>query len=165
MSSVSVTLSTTASPTAGTGPVLVSAVSVVSTAAGTSVAVSGPGTATLAGDDGPDVFVYTSTRDSTGAGRDVILDFQPGIDRIDLSRIDADPLLPGDQAFVFTPGGLTGTAGQVTFVDSSLRADTNGDGVPDLDIYLPKVSGLSAEAARAPVTGRRRQGRRMRLLW
>ena len=174
MPSTPVSLSVTASSTAGTGPlsVWVSAISVVpTTATDTSVAVGGPGAATLVGGDGPDrlasglgkdqiigglgadvesggagadVFVYTSTRDSTGVGRDVILDFQPGIDRIDLSRIDADPLLPGDQAFVFTPGGLTGTAGQVTFVDSSLLADTNGDGAPDLYIHLPKVSDLSA---------------------
>lgn len=153
--SLSVTASVTASSPADTN---------------TSVAVGGPGAATLVGGDGSDrlagglgkdqiigglgadvasgdagtdVFIYTSTRDSTGAGRDVILDFQPGIDRIDLSLIDADPLLPGDQTFVFTPGGLTGAARQVTFVDSSLLADTDGDGVPDLDIHLPNITGLS----------------------
>jgi serralysin len=167
--SLSVTASVTASSPAGTDPLSVVGTTLTADT-NTSVAVGGPGAATLVGGDGSDrlagglgkdqiigglgadvasgdagtdVFIYTSTRDSTGAGRDVILDFQPGIDRIDLSLIDADPLLPGDQTFVFTPGGLTGAAGQVTFVDSSLLADTDGDGVPDLDIHLPNITGLS----------------------
>ncbi len=97
----------------------------------------------LGGGAGADVFTYASAPESAGPGYDVVLDFQPGIDRIDLSLIDAHPLLPGDQTFVFTPGGLTGAAGQVTFVDSSLLADTDGDGVPDLDIHLPNITGLS----------------------
>jgi len=109
----------------------------------------GPGRDVLGGGIGADLFTYAFAQDSAGpgaggAGYDVILDFQPGIDRIDLSLIDANPFLLGDQAFVFAAGGLTGQAGQVTLVGNSLFADTNGDRVPDLDVYLLNVFSLTA---------------------
>jgi predicted extracellular nuclease len=43
----------------------------------------GPGADTLTGGAGRDVFVYTSVRD----GQDTIMDFVPGVDRIDLSAL------------------------------------------------------------------------------
>jgi subtilisin-like proprotein convertase family protein len=116
---------------------------------GNDAIAGGPGKDVLGGGAGADVFTYASTQESAGlgaggAGYDVILDFQPGIDRIDLSLIDANPWLPGDQAFTFIPGGLVGTAGQLTLVGNSLFGDTNGDRLPDLDIYLVNVFALGA---------------------
>jgi hypothetical protein len=40
---------------------------------------------TLAGGGGADVFVYTGAGESTGANYDTLADFNPGVDRIDLS--------------------------------------------------------------------------------
>ena len=96
----------------------------------------------LVGGGDADAFNYFFVQDSAGLGYDIILDFQPGIDRIDLSPIDANPFLPGDQAFTFVPGGLAGVAGQLTLVGNSLFGDTDGDRIPDLDIYLANVSAL-----------------------
>jgi hypothetical protein len=46
----------------------------------------GPGRDTLYGEAGPDVFVF-----APGTGRDRIMDFEPGIDRIDATRFDLTP--------------------------------------------------------------------------
>ena len=55
---------------------------------------------TLIGGAGADRFVLDDGDSGAGAlRRDVILDFEPGVDRIDLSRIDAVQNVPGDQAF------------------------------------------------------------------
>jgi subtilisin-like proprotein convertase family protein len=109
---------------------------------GNDAIAGGPGKDVLVGGGGADAFNYFFVQDSAGLGYDIILDFQPGIDRIDLSPIDANPFLPGDQAFTFVPGGLVGVAGQLTLVGNSLFGDTNGDRIPDLDIYLANVSAL-----------------------
>ncbi|MGZ8286740.1 MAG: M10 family metallopeptidase C-terminal domain-containing protein, partial [Allosphingosinicella sp.] len=59
------------------------------------------GADTLAGNGGADTFRYDSTAESNSASRDQILDFTPGTDKIDLSRIDARTNLAGDQAFIW----------------------------------------------------------------
>ncbi|MGZ9063454.1 MAG: M10 family metallopeptidase C-terminal domain-containing protein, partial [Allosphingosinicella sp.] len=59
------------------------------------------GADTLAGGGGADMFRYDSIAESTSASRDQILDFTPGTDKIDLSRIDARTNLAGDQAFIW----------------------------------------------------------------
>ena len=50
------------------------------------------------GGAGSDTFVYTSLSDSPSSGGDVIKDWTSA-DRLDLSRIDANASLAGDQAF------------------------------------------------------------------
>lgn len=58
------------------------------------------GADTLVGGAGADTFVFDDgDSGATAARRDLILDFEPGVDRIDLSRIDAVQQMPGDQAF------------------------------------------------------------------
>ncbi|HYG47042.1 MAG TPA: M10 family metallopeptidase C-terminal domain-containing protein [Allosphingosinicella sp.] len=95
----------------------------------------------LSGGGGTDIFRYDSTADSNSASRDQILDFTPGTDKIDLSRIDARTNLAGDQAFTWIgSGAFTGSAGQLRAVQQGgnwiLEGDTNGDGVADLAIQL-----------------------------
>jgi len=111
---------------------------------GNDAMAGGPGKDVLGGGVGGDVFVFAAVQESAGALYDVILDFQSGIDRIDLTQIDANTAVLGDQAFTFAAGGLTGVAGQLTLIGNSLFADVNGDAVPDLDIYLVNVTALSA---------------------
>ncbi len=72
-------------------------------------------------------------------GHDLIENFETGIDKIDLSQIDANTGLAGNQAFVFTTR-FTGRAGQLIYNDGQLRGDTNGDRIADLTI---NVDGLS----------------------
>ena len=57
----------------------------------------------LTGGAGNDSFIYASTGDSTvsSGGRDFILDFLQGADKISLSQIDANTAASGNQAFSF----------------------------------------------------------------
>lgn len=69
---------------------------------GSDTLVGGLGRDTLSGGEGADRFVYNSTLESkAGYGIDRITDFQVGIDKIDLSKLDANPYFSGDQAFQF----------------------------------------------------------------
>lgn len=65
--------------------------------AGADTLFGGAGSDQLTGGNGSDVFRFTSHADSG----DVIRDFVRGADRIDLSAIDANTTLLGDQAFEF----------------------------------------------------------------
>src|SRR5262249_23324684 len=91
-----------------------------------------------------------------GAGsRDVITDFQSGLDHIDLSSIDANPSRAGDQGFKFigTQGfsgkgaelhfqtfDQPGTANDITVVSG----DINGDRVADFEIELSGIVSMKA---------------------
>ncbi|MBI2718625.1 MAG: M10 family metallopeptidase C-terminal domain-containing protein [Rhizobiales bacterium] len=112
--------------------------------------IGGAGNDTLTGGGGADRFIYKAVTDSRAAG-DTIADYQDGIDRIDLSRIDA--ITGGtDDAFHFTAGGGTGTftssAGelrlQVSPTQTIVEADVNGDGIADLHLSLTGSHALTA---------------------
>ena len=77
---------------------------------------------------------------------DHILDFTPGTDRIDLTRIDANTFVGGDQAFRWIGSNAFGGTGAASA--GELRAyqdvnggwfvegDVNGDGVADITVAL-----------------------------
>ncbi|HEX9931422.1 MAG TPA: calcium-binding protein [Allosphingosinicella sp.] len=100
----------------------------------------------LSGGGGGDIFRYDRVADSYTGSRDTISAFETGSDRIDLSRIDANVHLGGDQAFRhvadFTGAGAA-SAGELR-IRADLAApnrwfvegDTNGDGRADLAIAL-----------------------------
>ncbi|HYW14845.1 MAG TPA: tandem-95 repeat protein, partial [Allosphingosinicella sp.] len=98
---------------------------------------------TLTGGAGNDIFRYSSTGDSNSTERDGIQDFNSG-DVIDLSRIDANETVDGNQAFAFVgSAAFSGTAGELRFENISLggpiwlvQGDTNGDGVSDFEVVL-----------------------------
>jgi Ca2+-binding RTX toxin-like protein len=98
--------------------------------------VGGMGRDIQTGGTGNDVFRFLSVAESpAGAMRDVITDFNglgfaPG-DRIDLSAIDANLALPGDQAFA---------AAQISYVGGILRADVLFGA--DLEIQLAGAPGV-----------------------
>ncbi|HEY8380525.1 MAG TPA: cadherin-like domain-containing protein, partial [Microvirga sp.] len=95
------------------------------------------------GADG-DTFIFLAVNDSPAAvaTRDVITDFTPSSDLINLAGIDANSLVNGNQAFTF--GGETSSvlANQVTwYFDTAsntaiVQADVNGDTTADLQIQL-----------------------------
>ena len=78
--------------------------------------------------------------DSTGAAADLIVDFTAGVDVIDLSGVDANAGLAGDQAFVFVAGALSAGQARLTYDPGTNRTlfegDVNGDGVADLVILI-----------------------------
>ncbi|HYI40517.1 MAG TPA: endo alpha-1,4 polygalactosaminidase [Allosphingosinicella sp.] len=99
------------------------------------------GADTLAGNGGADTFRYDSTAESNSASRDQVLDFTPGTDKLDLSRIDSNTLAGGDQAFGWIgSSAFNGTAGQLRAFQQGgiwiLQGDVNGDGVADLVVAL-----------------------------
>jgi VCBS repeat-containing protein len=116
--------------------------------AGDDVLFGGAGVDYLLGGAGQDTFRFTSIGDSPRAsgflsflGRDTILDFNanngPNHDIIDLSGIDANTNVAGDQAFTFIGNGaFTRVAGQLRYANNILSGDVNGDGIADFEIQI-----------------------------
>ena len=75
---------------------------------GIDVLTGGAGRDTLYGGVGADTFKFNSVTESNGTTRDVVGSFEFDIDRIDLSLIDANASLTGNQAFRWTEA-TTGT--------------------------------------------------------
>ena len=83
---------------------------------------------------------------STTNGIDQITDFESG-DKIDLSGIDADFTIFGNQAFqLIGMAAFSGTAGELRVHeasgDSTLEGDVDGDGAADFTLLLASYQGL-----------------------
>ena len=101
----------------------------------------GLGADELRGGAGRDVFAYRSISETPTYGRDRIVDFQQGSDKISLSAIDANVKLTGNQGFNFIGSDdFSHTAGELRFDHFSgytlVTGDTNGDGAADFSIKL-----------------------------
>jgi len=100
----------------------------------------------LTGGGGNDTFRYEAVTDSKpgAALRDVVTDFAgigaTVIDRIDLSPIDADTGLSGNQAFAFKGTAAFTGAGQLRLMssgsDTIIQANTGGSLAPELEIAV-----------------------------
>jgi Ca2+-binding RTX toxin-like protein len=104
----------------------------------------------LTGGGGADSFRYKLVTDSSASATDHILDFASGTDRIDLSKIDANSGLAGDQAFTWIgSGAFTNVAGQLRAYQSGndwfVEGDTNGDGAADLVIQVSVTGGAVSQ--------------------
>lgn len=105
------------------------------------------GADSLTGGSGNDTFDFNTLSDSVAAtGIDSITDFTIG-DKIDVSDIDANALLEGDQAFVMDGDGNY-TAGELKVTglgNNNLRLDfhTDDDGVADMTINVHVNSTLN----------------------
>lgn len=108
------------------------------------------------GGAGKDVFVFAKLSDSSLTRPDVIADFRHGYDTIDLSQLDAQRGVSGNQAFDFI--GTTAfslTAGELRLLrlpaiggqiaKTTVQADTNGDGLVDFAVELTGLRNLTAE--------------------
>ncbi len=107
---------------------------------GNDVITGGVGADLLEGGLGADQFVFSTLSDSPTTGMDRVLDFQLGIDQLNLQAIDANTLVAGDQAFSYIgSAGFSFTPGELRFADWTLSGDVNGDGVADFAVKLVGV--------------------------
>lgn len=109
----------------------------------------GAGADILTGGADADLFIYNATGNSTPLVMDQIMDFQDGIDRIDLSGIDPNPVLSGNQAFSFIGNAAFTAAGQLHFysngTDTIVEGNTdNNPATVEFAIKLIGVHNLTA---------------------
>ena len=117
--------------------------------AGADRIVGGAGMDTLRGGGAADVFDFDLLADSYRTTIDTVADFQRGLDRIDLSTIDANTQAAGDQAFAFIgTAAFSGVAGQLRFevIAGGLQVsvDVDGNGAADMAIKLSGLATLDA---------------------
>lgn len=99
------------------------------------------GADSLYGGIGADTFVYTALSDSSVAASDHIYDFSPTTDHIDLSAIDANSNVAGDQAFTLV-SAFDHHAGEMVLGYNSTAnltvatLDVNGDGTADFRLLI-----------------------------
>lgn len=98
---------------------------------------------------GSDTFVFTRMLDSKAgiAGRDVITDFQRGIDKIDLSAIDAVRGGADNEFIWIGSASFHGVEGELRYVkwgaSTIVEADMNGNGRADFQIVLRDISAIA----------------------
>ena len=115
--------------------------------AGNDILIGGTGRDELTGGADADIFRFLALSDSAvGGNRDLITDFRRAQgDRIDLSGIDANGNLAGDQAFAFIgTAAFSRVAGQARFGNGLLQLDVNGDGRSDMDVAAQGLTALLA---------------------
>lgn len=115
--------------------------------AGNDILIGGTGRDELTGGADADIFRFLALSDSAvGGNRDLITDFRRAQgDRIDLSGIDANGNLAGDQAFAFIgTAAFSRVAGQARFSRGLLQVDVNGDGRSDMDVAAQGLTALLA---------------------
>ena len=106
---------------------------------GRDLVIGGKGSDRTWGGDGVDVFRFVSEKDSPSGARkrDQIMDFETGVDLIELSEMDAKAGTEKNDKFKFINSAeFSGKAGEIRFDDSMLAADTDGDGAADFEILL-----------------------------
>jgi hypothetical protein len=118
---------------------------------GNNVITGGGGADTLTGGGGHDTFKFVAVTDSAPGAYDTITDFQHGVDTIDLSAIDANTSVAGDQAFGFSAGQTAAvqfhkvTWHQDTLLNETIiQADNNGIGGAEIEIHLAGLKTLTA---------------------
>ncbi len=99
----------------------------------------GAGRDRMSGGEGADLFIFGA---GSGIG-DRIDDFVMGVDDIDLSGIDANAALLGDQAFTMV-SRFSGAAGELTYRSGKLSGDVDGDGAADFSVTLTGSPVLTA---------------------
>jgi Ca2+-binding RTX toxin-like protein len=109
---------------------------------GNDTITGGGGRDVMAGGASGDTFVFQALSDSlVGGQRDVIRDFVAGVDKTDLTQIDADAGLAGDQAFGFIgSAAFSHTAGELQAktlgANTLVSGDVDGNGQADFQILL-----------------------------
>ncbi len=99
----------------------------------------------LYGGAGADQFLFMSVSESeVGANRDVIQDFETGVDNISLLWADAKTDVAGNQAFSFVgAAAFSGTSGELRYDAGIVSGDVNGDQVADFEIEVASAPALT----------------------
>ncbi len=121
----------------------------LSAGGGGDILYGGAGTDTVIGGVGADMFVFSLFSNSVpGPLRDVIQGFNGAEgDRIDISGMDTNDLLPGNQAFSFLgTSPFTGANGEVRYVASGPDLIVQGVQFPGVTFEI-RVAGLGALSA------------------
>ena len=107
---------------------------------GIDILIGGAGKDTLTGGLGNDIFDFNAYSEmGLGASaRDVITDFVRGQDRIDLSSIDPNVALPGDQAFKVITTAFN-APGQIHYSGGIISLNTDSDAATEYEIQLTGV--------------------------
>jgi len=108
---------------------------------GNDTLIGGPSADTLIGGANADTFEYlAAVGHSNPANRDTIMDFETGVDTIDLSAIDANVLaaFPGNQAFIFIGSDAFSGGGQLRYDSATglLQANINANAAAEFEIQL-----------------------------
>lgn len=119
--------------------------------------VGGLGVDYMTGGAGIDTFDFNSVAETSkiDVWRDVIGDFQRGVDKIDLKNIDASTDVAGNNTFTFIgTSQFHNVAGEIRYAvineannskdRTIIRGDINGDGKIDFDIQLTGLHNLTA---------------------
>ena len=101
------------------------------------------------GGEGMDRFIFFNQADSAPGMADRITDFTMN-ERIELSRIDGDTTMAGNQDLMFVGSAdFTGTAGELRAFDNGtdtiIQADTDGDSMADFQLVLTGVHMLDSD--------------------
>jgi Ca2+-binding RTX toxin-like protein len=100
---------------------------------------AGAGSDRLTGGEGADTFIWRAASESSaGNTRDRIMDFETGIDRIDISALHPD---------LVRVAAFTGVAGQVVYAQSTgiLSVDITGNSAADFSVALGAGTVLGAD--------------------
>jgi hypothetical protein len=113
--------------------------------AGNDILIGGAGRDKLTGGVGADTFKFASSNESTFWNMDTITDFKHAQgDKIDLSAIDSNANVAGDQAFKLVSAFLADATGQLYFDTKThiLYGSTDADSAPEFAITLNGVNTL-----------------------
>ncbi|UFH29634.1 hypothetical protein LMH93_09645 [Pseudomonas sp. CIP-10] len=106
--------------------------------------IGGSGKDTLTGGEGSDTFYYKAVSDTgtTSQTWDVITDFVHGIDKIDLTMLDANTTTFANDAFhtIISSDSAFTAAGQLKLANGILYGNMNSDSTPEFAIQLLGVS-------------------------
>ena len=111
--------------------------------------LGGGGADVLQGGGGADTFIYTSLGDSiaSAGNRDVIAGFQSGVDKFDISVIDANTVLNGIQHFVLDSNGVL-NAGEfqirIAGGNSLIEFNSDADAALEMQILVQNVTDVVA---------------------
>jgi Ca2+-binding RTX toxin-like protein len=104
---------------------------------GSDLLIGGLGIDRLDGEGEADTFRFESIVESPYSARDTIIAFSGAAgDRIDVSAVDANTLVSGNQAFAFIGSNPFTAAGQVRLSNGILSADVNGDHMADFGVAI-----------------------------
>ena len=113
----------------------------------------GMGRDVYTGNGGADVFVFKDRSESKASKRDVITDFERGVDKIDLSKIDGNTSIlhgVGKQDLKWCGNkDFSGKAGELHWVKKNgmvfVEADVDGDARADFRIQIDDVARLAKD--------------------